>query len=359
MANQRPNNVLEILRRFAPGTVLRDAVELVIRQGTGALVVIGSGSAVDHLCSGGFMLDGARFTAPRLAELAKMDGGIVVDDDIEMILRANVHFLPNPSISTSETGTRHRTAERMSRETGKPVLSVSDDRAMALVYFDGRRYQLQSPATLLAEANQILNSLERLRRRLDAAENRLTRLEVDDVVVVRDVILLLQRSELVRRLGAELNRLAVELGGEAQLMRLQVADLLEGVDRLTTLVYADYAKRRPRRDTMVLERLGSMDGEHLYDSGVVAEALGLGELHEPVKARGVRALARVPRLPEPVRTALLKRYRTFQSLLRVTTTEFESVEGIGRARAEQLRSYLDRLGEIGTALEIGDSAAGS
>jgi diadenylate cyclase len=109
---------------------------------------------------------------------------------------------------------------------------------------------------------------------------------------------------------------------------------------------------------MVLERLGSLDGEHLYDSAVVAEALGLGELHEPAKARGVRALARVPRLPEPVRTALHKRYRTFQALLGVPTTEFEQVEGIGRSRAEQLRSYFDRLGEIGTALEIGDSAGG-
>jgi diadenylate cyclase len=359
MVTHRDNDELEILRRFAPGKPIREAVELIIRQGSGAIVVIGSGPKVDHVCSGGFLLDGARFTAQRLAELAKMDGGIVIDDEAELILRANVHFLPNPSIATAETGTRHRTAERMALETGRPVLSISDDRSMATVYTDRGRYELQSPTALLAEANQILNSLERLRRRLDAAERRMTRLEVDDVVVVRDVVLLLQRSELVRRLGAELERLAVKLGGEAKLIRLQAADLLEGVDQLAELVYADYAKRRPRRSDSILGRLDGLSSEALYDAATVSGGLGFDALDSAVRPRGIRALARVPRLPEAIRSELVKRFRDFRALLAAPPSDFESVGGIGRARAEQLRSYFDRLLEMGTALELHDESASS
>lgn len=343
---------LEILRQFAPGTVLRDAVELIIRSGTGALVVFGFDTQVAQVCSGGVFLESARFTAPLLAELAKMDGGIVVDGDGEYLVRANVHFIPDPTIRTDQTGTRFRTAERLAQQVKKPVLAISEEgRNLAVVFFDGDRLELRSTSALYREANQGLNSLERLRRRLDEAEIRLTRLEVDDTVTVRDVARLIQRAALLHRLNSQLDRIIVELGGEGQLIAIQAADLVDGVVELANMVFEDYMKRRSA-SADVMARLEDIPTDELYVTATVANAVGLDTLDTQVRPRGVRALASVPRLPEPVREALLSHFRKYRRLINADVTALGQVEGVGPARAQQVRSYLDRLLEAGTIGEI-------
>jgi diadenylate cyclase len=338
----------EILERFAPGTRLRNAVDLILRQGTGALVILGTGQVVDAVSSGGFRLSDCAFSEQRLAELAKMDGGIVVDPDAELIVRANIHFIPDPGITTVETGTRFRTAERLAIQTGKPILAVSEEgRSAAIVFTDAERYELQNPTTLLAQANQNLNSLERLRRRLEAAEDRLTRLEVEDVAALRDAVVVIQRAALVDRLAADIQRTSVELGGEAHLIQLQAADLVEGVAGIAELVYADYRRRRPRGRASVLDRLAELSTPDLFDARLVASAIDLTPLDSPVGPRGLRALALVPRLPEPVKDALLAHFGDFQKMLHASVVELDEVEGIGRARAQQLRTYFDRIAEVG------------
>ena len=345
MASRAPDSH-EVLRRFAPGTPLRVAVELIHAQGTGALILIGSGSALEELCSGGFHLSDASFTAQRIAELSKMDGGIVIDDERNLITRANVHFIPDPTIGTDETGTRFRTAERLAVQTGNDVLAVSEEGwRTAVVYRNGQRYELSSPADLLAEANNSLNSLERLRRRLQAAEDRLTRAEVDDVVVVRDVLTVLARATLVNRMYGEIERTLIALGGEAGLIKIQASDLVEGVPDLAENVFADYRKRSGKRS--VFERLVGVPTDELHDMGPMATALGFSDIEEGLEPRGLRALSRVPRLPEPVRQSLVAHFRGFQRLLHASAADFEQVEGVGRARAQQLRRFFDRLQELG------------
>lgn len=340
---------LDILRTFAPGTPLRDAVELILRQGTGALMLFGFAAEVETVCSGGFRLRDAPFTAQRVAELAKMDGGIVISGDLATIDQANVHFVPDASISTQETGTRFRTAERLARQTSCPVLSISEEgRSTAIVFYNSDRYELRSPTDLYAQANQTLNSIERLRRRLQEAEDRLTRLEVDDVVTVRDVAMLIQRAALVKRLFAQVERVVIELGGEAQLISIQATDLMEGVDEIAQLVYEDYVKRRRKTKLTVFDRLGDVVTDDLYESRSVQSGLSLGEMDDAVRPRGVRALAGVPRLPEAVKEALVGHFRDFQRLLTASVDELDQVEGVGTARAHQLRTYLDRLGQAGT-----------
>ncbi len=341
---------IEILRQLAPGTEMRDAVDMSLRQGTGALVVLGDGASVEAMCSGGFFLDGAGFTAQRLAELSKMDGGIVLDDDTEYIVRANVHFIPDPTLATDETGTRFRTAERLSQQTDRPILAVSEEgRSIAIVYWKGTRRELRPPPVLEAEANQRLISLERLRRRLQEAEDRLTRSEVEDVVIVRDVSLLLLRAVLVRRLYTDVERTVIELGGEGQLISLQAADLIEGVDELATTVYQDYSKRRARNGKSVFARLESVPTQDLYVVSRVAAALGMDPLDAAVRPRGIRALSRVPRLPDTVKDALISHFKDFQRMVHAPVADLGKVEGVGNARAEQLRSYFDRLLEVGNA----------
>ncbi len=346
---------LDVLRRFAPGTPLRDAVELILRQGTGALIVVGSGDDIESVSSGGFRLDAAPFTAQRIAELAKMDGGIVVDDESGIISAANVHFIPDPTIRTDETGTRFRTAERLALQTGRPVLAVSEEgRRFAVVYTGGDRFPLQNPTSLLTEANQRLQSLERLRRQMDEAEERLTRYEIDDVVLLRDAVIVIQRAALILRLLSDLETVAVELGDEASLIRIQASDLVAGVELLTELVNYDYQRRRPRKGSSVYARLNELDNEDLYHTQTVATALGLTPLDESVHPRGARALAGVPRLPASVRSALINRFGTLQRLLDAPVDQLSEVEGVGAVRAGQVRTHLDRLDEVRLASDLED-----
>jgi len=334
---------LEIRRAFAPGTRLRNAVELILRQRTGALIVLGYGRDVEAICNGGFHLDGADFVPARLAELAKMDGAVITDEAAEVIYRANVQLVPDASISTSETGTRHRTAERVAVQTGRPCVVVSEERQTVTVYVGTDQFELRSPTNLLAQANQNLLTLERLRRRLDDDEEHLTLLEVDDIVVNRDVVRLLHRAALVRRIGADLEQYAVELGGEGQLIRIQINDLLLGVEETAALVYADYVRKYPAKVRQPLDLLNGLTTEQLSDETRVAAALNVGAQDTQAHPRGYRLLSRVPRLPDAVKDSLVRKFGNLEGLLHAKTGDLDQVEGVGRARARQLRHYFDRL----------------
>ncbi len=342
---------LDILRRFAPGTGLRDAAEIIIRQGTGGLVLVGSGGVVDAVSSGGFILD-APFTAQRVAELSKMDGGIVVDDIAETITRANVHFIPDPSIDTDETGTRFRTADRLAIQTGLPVLAVSEEgRSIAVVFSPHGRFELQDATSLFAQANQHLQALERLRRQLDDSVIRLTRDELGDATMMRDAVGVIQRAAIVLRINAQLETVAVELGEEAPLIRIQASDLVRGVAELAELVNFDFQPRRPRKGSSVFKKLDDLPDEDLYHLAKVGAALGLVPLDKPARSRGARLLAGIPRLPASVRDALIRKFGDLQRLRQATIEELSQVEGVGRSRARQIRTYLDLLAEAGAVPE--------
>ncbi len=335
-------SALTTRQRFAPGTPLREAIERIIQQGTGALIVVGSGRDVDAVCSGGFSLAGATFTPQRMAELAKTDGAVVLDGDASHILKANVHLIPDPSIPTDETGTRHRTAERVARQTGRPVVSISENRRVATVFTAVGRYELQNPHAVLDLANQTMHSLERFRRRLADAEADLTAAEAADLATVRDVVVTLQRVELVRRIGTDLERLAVEMGEEGGLIRLQVGDLIAGVDTTALAVYADYvlADTDPGE---LFANLGSVPTPALSDPQRVASALSMGSLDRSVRTAGRRLLSRIPRLPESVVDSLIGHFTDFSTMLHAPVAELDQVEGVGSARARHLRRYFDRL----------------
>ena len=341
---ETPATVLATLERLAPGTPLRHGLDRILQQGKGALIVLGTGPAVSEISSGGFRLRPTPFTSARLAELAKMDGGIIVSDDLDEIIAANVHFVPSNEIPTDETGARHRTAERIAKQTGKPVVAVSEGRRVATLFHDGEKIELAEPTTVAARVNQELQTLDRLRRRLDDAEDRLTYLEITDLATYRSVVTLVQRSELVRRVGLGIERETVTLGEDGRLAYIQLADLLRGVAHIRDITLRDYLK--PRRDRVVaeaVERLEELSDPELEDPVKVGKALGFPELDDRAAPRGLRLLSQVGRLPESVREELVRRFRSFPRLLHATVTELEEVEGIGEARAAQLRHYFDRL----------------
>jgi diadenylate cyclase len=337
------------LANIAPGTSLRDGLERVLRGRTGALIVLGNDKTVESISTGGFTLD-VPFTATGLRELAKMDGAIILDKDASRILRAAVHLMPDPSIYSEETGTRHRTADRVARQTGFPVISVSQSMQIIAVYVGEMRYVLEDSGQILSRANQALATLERYKLRLDEVASTLSALEIEDLVTVRDVAVVAQRLEMVTRIAREIEDYVLELGSDGRLLALQLDELVTGVDQERELVVRDYLPqgRRSRNAPEVLAAMEALSPTDLVDIASVARALGLGNgehLDAAVTPRGYRLLAKVPRLPNTVVDRLVEHFASLQKLLSASIDDLQAVDGVGELRARSVREGLSRLAE--------------
>jgi diadenylate cyclase len=361
------------LALVAPGQPLRDGLERVLLANRGALIVVGDDADVLSICTGGFLLD-AEFTPQRLSELAKLDGAIIVSADAARIARANVHLMPNPAIPTSETGTRHRTAERMARSIAVPVISVSASMGVVTVYRGEAKHVLQSASRLHERIGQALGTLERFRQRLDVAVGALSALEMQDAVTLRDVTAVLQPAELAVRIADEIDSELVELGADARLLRLQLEELLDGVAPVLRLVVRDYMRSgAPGRSVngpgattggvrgsarpgfeRALQALGRLTTEELLDVRRVAAALGIPpgqlDLDSAVEPRGYRLLHRLPRFPDAVIEGIVEHFAGLQRIMRASVSDLEEVAGVGEARARSLKDGLARLAEA-TILE--------
>lgn len=337
-----------VLHKLAPGTALREGIDRVIKAGKGAIIVMGASDAVKPLVSGGFKME-TKFTAQRLSELAKMDGAIVVDDTVDYILYANVHLVPDPSITTSETGTRHRTAERTAKQTGAPVVSVSESMQIVTLYLDDRKKVFEEPSSLLFRGNQALSTLEKYRVRLDEVSASLSALEIENVVTLRDVLVVLQRAEMVRRISDEIVAYVLELGTDGRLLQLQHNELMARVDNERELVVRDYIVDRRHKLDKALSGLDDLDAQELLDLSILAELLGYDlngeEMDRAVTPRGYRLLSRVPRLPESIVNKLVERYRSLQRLMEASLDDLDEVEGVGATRARAIKDGLARLAE--------------
>ena len=338
------------LASMAPGTALRDGLERILRGRTGALIVIGYDKTVESISTGGFALD-VPFTATGLRELAKMDGGIIVDKDLTRILRAAVHLMPDHTIPSEETGTRHRTADRVARQTGNPVISVSQSMQIIAAYVGDIRHVLEDSGQILSRANQALATLERYKLRLDEVSATLSALEIEDLVTVRDVAVVAQRLEMVTRIAREIEDYVLELGTDGRLLSLQLEELITGVDAERELVVRDYlptGKRRRETPAALLADLEALSPTDLVDPGSVARAIGLGpaeHLDGAVAPRGYRLLAKVPRLPGSVVDRLVEHFGGLQQLLSAGIDDLQTVEGVGELRARSVREGLSRLAE--------------
>jgi diadenylate cyclase len=338
------------LAAVAPGTELRDGLERILRGRTGALIVLGHDKVVESMCSGGFALD-VEFSATRLRELAKMDGAVVVDRDATKILRAAVQLLPDPTIETTESGTRHRTAERVAKQSGFPVVSVSQSMRIIALYVGGSRYVLEGSDVIQSRANQALATLERYKSRLDEVSGTLSALEIEDLVTVRDVAAVVQRLEMVRRISEEIAGYVVELGTDGRLMALQLDELVGGVGSDRQLVIRDYveAGRAGRSLTEVQDALARLDANELLDLAHIARILGLASVDDSldgaVGPRGYRLLSKVPRLPGTIVDRLVGHFGGLQKLLAAGIDELMAVDGVGEQRARAVREGLSRLAE--------------
>lgn len=351
MADARDPAVRKVLGMVAPGTALREGIERVIRANRGALIVLGWTAELEPLVSGGFVIDIAA-TSQRVSELAKMDGSMVMDADASRILRANVHLVPDPTISTSETGTRHRSAERTARQTGLPVIAVSESMGMVNIYIGEQKYVVDEVTALLFRANQALSTLERYRARLDEVSAMLSAREVEDAVALRDAVLTLQRAEMLRRIAHEVEEYVIELGSQGRLIQLQLDELVATVADERELVVRDYLGDRRRKLAKVLADLAALSTDELLNAEKVASVLSYDadQLDKPLTPRGYRLLSRIPRLPQAVVERLVERFGTFPAVMEASLAALDEVEGVGESRARHIQDGLRRLAEA-TLLE--------
>lgn len=346
-----PDDLLRTtLAAVAPGGELREGLDRILRGRTGALIVLGFDRTVETISSGGFALE-VEFSATRLRELAKMDGAIVLDKDATKILRAAVQLLPDPTIETTESGTRHRTAERVAKQTGFPVISVSQSMRIVALYVGGFRYVLEDADTILSRANQALATLERYKSRLDEVSGTLSALEIEDLVTVRDVSAVVQRLEMVRRISEEIAGYVIELGTDGRLLALQLDELIGGIGSDRELVIRDYVEssRKEHDVPEVQAALASLDSTELLDLAHIAGVLGLpgggDALDAAAGPRGYRLLSKVPRLPGSIVDRLVGHFGSLQKLLAASIEDLMTVDGVGEQRARAVREGLSRLAE--------------
>lgn len=339
--------IYRLLRQVAPGTPLREGIENVLHAGTGGLIVLGDGPEVLVLAAGGFDMD-FPFTPAALYELSKMDGAIILTADAKRIVRANVQLVPDPNVPSVETGIRHRSAERVSRQTGAVVVAVSQRRHQVTLYQGTLRHVLRDAAQVLGRANQALQALERQRIALAAELADLDAVEFSSEATLSDVTSAVQRFALLDRIAREVSGYVEELGIEGRMVAVQLHELTRSLSEEILYVLRDYAADSSLDHARgVREQLAVWSAEALLDLGAVARSLGqTGELEQVVQPRGLRMLRRVPRLPPPVADKLVQRFGSLARLLGASLEELDAVEGIGTARAHAIRRHLARLRDV-------------
>jgi diadenylate cyclase len=350
LSERQDPRLLRALDVVAPGGALREGIDNIVHSRTGGLLVVGDLDDISHLLSGGIKLD-VDYTPAMLYQVAKMDGAIVLNGEATKIAWANVQLMPDPTILSSETGTRHRTAERVSKQTTALVIAISQRRDVVSLYVEGTKYILQDIPAVLAKANQGLATLEKYRQRLDQVSSRLTRLEFEGGGVLHDALSVLQRAELVTRMAVEVERYIVELGTEGRLIEMQLEETMVGVAADKTALIRDYSVEDSEGNlTSVLQALGRMPHQDVLDFGRLAELLGydrkVNTLDFPVSPRGYRVLGRVPRIPKLVVQKITHELGGLDEVLAASDEELAAVDGVGPARSKDIREGLRRLQEV-------------
>ncbi len=349
MRLSKETNTIEILKLIAPGTEIREGLENILKAKTGALIVIGDSKEVLDIVDGGFSIN-EDYTSSRLYELAKMDGAIVLSKDLKRILFANAQLIPNASIPTRETGTRHRTAERTAKQTKELVISISQRRNIITIFKGEFRYVLEDTDKILAKANQALQTVEKYKKVFDEKLSILNEYEFNDIVTLENVITAIQRAEMVMKMVEEVQKNITELGEEGRLVQMQLDELIGGLEKEELLIIKDYiAPGKKRTPDKVLNELMNLQYEDLMSSQIIAKLLGY-EIFDNydevgVYTKGYRILNKIPRMPNNIVENLTKKFKSFQHILSADIPELDEVDGIGEVRARTIKQSLKRMQE--------------
>ena len=351
LRKDKEDNITKILKLIAPGTPIRDGLENILRARTGALLLITDKTDVlKEVVDGGFTIN-EDYTSSKLYELAKMDGAIVLSGDLKKILYANAQLIPSHEIATSETGTRHRTAERTAKQTGELVISISQRRSIITVFKGSDRYILEDTDSVLSKANQAIQTLEKYKKVFDNKLSILNEYEFNDIVTLENVIVAIQRAEMVMKIVEEIQRQIYELGNDGRLVEMQLNELIGGLEKEERLIIKDYIVpgRKKKTPEKVIESLEELSYEDLSKENVIAKLLGYENFDNydevGVYTKGYRVLSKIPRMPSNIVENLVDSFKSFQHILAADIESLDEVDGIGEVRARTIKQSLKRMQE--------------
>lgn len=342
------DKMLEILKLVAPGTELREGLENILKAKTGALIVVSDSEDILKIADGGFKID-EEFTSTNIYELAKMDGAIILSSDLKRIIRANVQLNPDFSISTRETGTRHKTAERVAKQSGELVISISERRGIITLFKGNFRYVINDTQSVLMRANQTLQALEKYKTVFDNMLSILSEHEFDDIVTLDTVINCIYRSEIIMRMETDVKRSIIELGDEGRIVNMQLEELMANVEDEEKLIIQDYNVNKEISTQSILEEIRKIDKKNLIVSEKIVKLLGYEVssdiLDTNVSPKGYRILSKVPKMPSSIIEKTVEAFGSLQHICSASIDELDDVEGIGEIRARIINQSLKRLQE--------------
>lgn len=338
----------EILKLTSPGSPLRKGLDNVLMAGTGGLIVIGDDEEILSLVDGGFELN-AEYTPSSLYELSKMDGAIVLDEGIEKIRFANTQLMPKKEVGTTETGTRHRTAERVAKQTGATVIAISQRRSIITVYKGSKKYVVEDTTTLFSKANQAFQTLEKAKLSQEQAMLNLNALEFADMVTIYDVVFAMSKVEMVLRVTNTMEMYLTALGDEGFLIRNQYEQLIGRTKDEQDFIINDYVLDELSKESFK-KKLSSLSNEELVDLTKIAKIMGFSgyneNLDKPTSPKGYRLLSKIHKLPQGIIYNLIDYFGSFQSILGASIEELDEVEGIGEIRATYIRNGLIKMKKL-------------
>ena len=348
MKTIKEDPLAEILKKIAPGTAIREGLDNILRAKTGALLLItDKQEVIDEVVDGGFYIN-EEYTSSKLYELAKMDGAIVLSGDMKRIIFANAQLIPSYEIPTVETGTRHRTAERTAKQTGELVISISQRRNIITIFKENSRYILEETGVVLNKANQAIQTLEKYRKVYDSKLAILNEYEFNDIVTLDNVLVVIQRAEMVMRIVEEIQKQIYELGEDGRLVSMQLEELIGGLEKEELQLIKDYLVKDEKGEE-IQEQLSKLEPEELMKMQSIAKILGYESFENyeelAVYPKGYRILSKVPRMPSSIVEKLVKSFKSFQHILLADINDLNKVEGIGDVRARTIKQSLKKMQE--------------
>ncbi|MBN8194305.1 DNA integrity scanning diadenylate cyclase DisA [Bacillus sp. NTK074B] len=343
----RDKSMSDILQFVAPGAPIRDGIDNVLRANTGGLIVVGYNDKVKSVLDGGFHIN-CVFSPSYLYELAKMDGAIILNEAGTKIILANAQLAPDVYVPSTETGMRHRTAERVARQTNALVIAISQRRNVITLYQGNFRYALKDISVILTKANQAIQTLEKYKVVLDQSISNLSVLEFEELVTQSDLLQVLHRFEMVLRIKNELLTYLSELGVEGRLIRLQMNELLADIEDEAMLIIRDYSQERNIKPFDLLYKFQELVHSEVLEDNVLLKLLGYhGYVHhdDAIYPRGYRVLNKIPRLPIVIIENLITRFETLPHVVSASVDDLDEVEGIGEVRARKIKEGLKLIKE--------------
>lgn len=349
MRQKKEEKITEILRKIAPGTPIRNGLDNILKARTGALLLFTDNEEyIKQLVDGGFYIN-EEYSSSKLYELAKMDGAIVLSEDMKKILFANAELIPSSEISTVETGTRHKTAERVAKQTGELVISISQRRNIITIFKENERYILEDTEVVLNKANQAIQTLEKYKKVFDSKLNILNEYEFNDIVTLENILSVIQSAEMVMQIVYEIERQIAELGEDGRLVNMQLEQLIMGVEKEEELIIKDYLMIENKTAKEIISEMSNLSYEELFKEQNIAKILGydiFSDFDEAyVYTRGYRILSKIPRMPNAILENLIQSFKSLQHIINASIEDLDNVEGIGEVRARNIKTSLKRMQE--------------